>query len=72
MAFIHSSCWARQQKNNLVEFGFDGRKVVWNMFLDLLWLSSQRLPETWRFLSLHEGVDLSLRLAFIFIYLLCK
>lgn len=60
------------KKYNLVEFGFDWRKVVWNMFLDLLWLTSQRLPETWRFLVLYEGIDLSLPPAFIFIYLFCK
>lgn len=42
------------------------------MFLDLLWLSSQRLPETRRFLVLNEGGDLSLPLAFIFIYLFGK
>ena len=42
------------------------------MFLDLLWLSPQRLPETWRLLVLHDGCDLCLSFTLILIDLFCK
>lgn len=59
-------------QSDLVEFGSDGREIVWHVFLDLLWLSSQRLPEAWRLLVLHEGGDLRLPFTLVLVDLFCK
>lgn len=56
----------------LVQFGSDGREVIWYVFLDLLWLSSQHLPEPWWLLVLHERCDLRLPFTLILIYLFRK
>lgn len=71
----HSHASYREEdciKANLVEFRSDRREVIWYVFLDLLWLSSHCLPETWRLLALHEGCDLRLPLTLILIDLFCK
>lgn len=55
-----------------VEFGSDGGEVIWHMFLDVLWLSSENLPEGRRLLALPQRCNLCLPLALILIYLFSK
>lgn len=68
-------CYREQyciKKFYLVQFRSDGREVIWYVLLDLLWLSSEYLPEPWRLLALHEGCNLCFPLTLILIYLFCK